>query len=238
MSFRLKKEESVVIIVGVLLIAVLVAGGIYKQSLDDKNKNKEFKVTAQKAGLLSLANPNFELEVNTPLDEKVETYINGSAVVLKDTKIDFTGVDITKLGHYKVIAKKGKELLEVPISIVDHTVPVISAKTEKFIFYLEANSTPQEVIDYALVSAIDNYDGDISAQVTGWPTQLPKKDEDIVYLISVKDSSGNVTEKNITVSYKTIKQAPAPTPTPVPAPKPVVPPTPEPTPVVPPTPEP
>ncbi|MEG2909781.1 MAG: hypothetical protein RR945_11200 [Erysipelotrichaceae bacterium] len=235
MSFRLKKEESVVVIVGVLLIAVLVAGGIYKQSLDDKNKNKEFKVTAQKAGFLSLANPNFELEVNTPLDEKVETYINASAVVLKDTKIDFTGVDITKLGNYKAIAKKGKELLEVPISIVDHTVPVMSAKTEKFIFYLEANSTPQEVIDYALVSAIDNYDGDISAQVTGWPTQLPKKDEDIVYLISIKDSSGNVTEKNIAVSYKTIKSKPTPAPTPVPTP--VVPPTPEPTPVVPPTPE-
>ena len=124
-------------------------------------------------------------------------YIRDNGKLVNDELIkvkQVSNVNTKVLGDYHVnyyITYKGKDYKLVRyVKVVDDKEPVLSVNVDK----VEKDYCTKESKTNLVYSAIDNYDGDIT-------NNIKVSDEGNKIVISVSDSSGNVTEKSISVSY-------------------------------------
>lgn len=214
---KFSKPEKVVLIGGVIVILLIVALGFAKQTFIDKKKkpfeapvaaqgtatdnNKNDKKTTGIEGI-TLKKASFQVEVNGTLDEKVASYVEADKEVLKDIELNFDQVDVTKLGSYTATLSYQDETIDIPIIVKDTKAPVITVSNSQVEFTLEPTSTIEELVTFVNATAEDNYDGVIASdQIKGWPTELSTISQTKTYTLQVKDSSGNVGKKDITVQY-------------------------------------
>ncbi len=103
-----------------------------------------------------------------------------------NVEIKYEGnVDSNQLGEYKVLytfSYKDKEIVkEQIVKVVDKQAPVLEIKTEDLKYCPNGKLLPYDI------SAIDDYDGDISEQI-----KITADKEKLIF--SIKDSSGNETK--------------------------------------------
>lgn len=208
---KFSKEERLVVLGGVLLILAVVVLGLVKQTYIDAKKEPYHSILAKETAKheqakttanMELKQSSFIYEVNTALNKKAAAYITASQTVLKKAKLDFAKVDMETPGTYRGSITYKQETLPISIIVKDSRPPVITTAHDHVPFTLEANSSVEEIKDYVDASAEDAYDGFIQGdQIRGWPAKLPKEAGTITYTLQVKDSSGNVGKKDITVLY-------------------------------------
>ena len=213
--FKFSKAEKIVLIGGVLVIVLIVALGFAKQTFIDSKKQpfqapetqengKEETSKQQSTNIegITLKKSSFNVEVNGTLSEKVSTYVEATDAVMKDVTIDFSKVDVTKVGSYTAVLSYQDQTIEIPIKVKDSKAPVITVTNSHVEFTLEATSNVNELVTFVNATAEDAYDGVIAAdQIRGWPTELPTTNQTKTYTLSVKDSSGNEGTKDIVVQY-------------------------------------
>lgn len=138
----------------------------------------------------------FTHEVNTELDQKASTYLDGA----KDdqAKVNFDKVDTKKLGKYDGIIKYDGTDYTINFEVKDTTKPVIKAKKTKFAFTLD---TSVEDVNKAInkeLTITDNYDKKFDALKV--IKEVPTEEKELVVKLSVKDTSGNKSDEvSITV---------------------------------------
>ena len=214
--FSLKKEEKVVILVGLSCILVIVMLGFAKKEFVHKDeyvpveldKKSDTDVEEEKVvntdtdkDKLSLKKDKFVYIIGTTLDQRAETYLSNDTKQLTEVELDFSQVNLTLPGTYKVTAKNKTDSVAFDVIVAQSVNPVISAEHESFYFVLEKDSKFQEVIDHAKVSAMDMYGNDITSKITGWKTTLPTTPQTITYNLSVEDKDGNKGIKDISIIY-------------------------------------
>lgn len=140
----------------------------------------------------------FTHEVNTELDQKASTYLDGA----KDdrAKVDFAKVDTKKLGKYDGTIKYDGTDYTIKFEVKDTTKPVIKAKKTKFAFTLDSSI---EDINKAInkeLTITDNYDKKFDALKV--IKEVPTEEKEVVVKLSVKDTSGNKSDEvSITIQY-------------------------------------
>lgn len=132
---------------------------------------------------------------------KAETYVNADTDALKAVKLDLSAVDMTTPGTYQASASLHKERVTFAIKVVEKAKPLMKAAHEDFQFVIETDSTMQEVIEYAGVTAVDSSGNDISASITGWDMELPTVAKTVTYQLRVKDAQGQEAKKSVRVQY-------------------------------------
>lgn len=212
---KFSKAEKIVLIGGIVMILLIVILGFAKQTLIDKNK-KPFEVPAGSevstddtdkntdSGIdgIKLKKTSFTVEVNGKLDEKITTYVSASDEIMKNIKISFDDVDVTKTGNYKASLSYDGKTIDIPIVVKDTTAPVIHVDYAAVEFTIEPTSTIDELKTFVNATAEDNIDGVIEASnIKGWPTELSSVNETKKYTLTVEDSSGNIGKQEITVQY-------------------------------------
>ena len=110
-----------------------------------------------------------------------------------------SNVDTKKLGDYYVnyyITYKRKDYMLIRnVKVVDDQAPELSVNVES----IEKDYCTKKSNTELKYTAVDNYDGDITDKI------IVNEDGDKI-LISVSDSSGNITEKNVDVKYTEIPE--------------------------------
>lgn len=103
-------------------------------------------------------------------------------------------LDIQKLGTYTVTIAYGKEDYKLKVKVVDKEKPVLKWKKKRLVFKLDTrlDKVNAAIRDNAVIT--DNYDKQFQA-FTGLKS-IPKSEKEVVFDVQVKDSSGNVSEKN------------------------------------------
>lgn len=212
---KFSKAEKIVLIGGIVMILLIVGLGFAKQTFIDKNK-KPFEVPAGSevstndtnkstdSGIdgITLKKTSFTVDLNGKLDTKTATYVTASDDIMKNIKIDFDAVDTTKPGKYQAVLSYDGDSVDIPIVVKDTTAPVITVSNAVVEFTIEPSSTLEELKTFVNATVEDDYDGTISSdKVEGWPTALSTVNETKKYTLTVKDSSGNVGKKEITVQY-------------------------------------
>ncbi len=136
-----------------------------------------------------------------------EEYTDAGAAAFKGGKdisadISVNGsVDTSKLGEYvieySVTSGKRQAKIKRTVKVVDTTAPNITLNGEAGITVSSINS-----FNDAGATATDNYDGDLTAQIT--VVSAKRSEELYEYIYSVTDSSGNKAEIIRTVNIKDI----------------------------------
>lgn len=201
--FRLKKEEKVVLMVGTLIIIGVITGGTLKANFvkQEPYVAKNIQVVEELASPITIKKNVFEVTVNSVLDEAAKTYVDASNANLEKVKLDFSKVDMKKIGKYNAVAIVGEERKSFIIEVVASKNPVIRVVHPSFQFILEQNSTMDEVKDYAKATATDSQGVDISDKITGWANSLPTKEGTITYTLTVKDAQGVIGNQKVVVQY-------------------------------------
>ena len=103
-------------------------------------------------------------------------------------------LDIQKLGTYTVTIAYGKEDYKLKVKVVDKEKPVLKWKKKRLVFKLDTklDKVNAAIRDNAVIT--DNYDKQFQS-FTGLK-RIPKSETEVVFDVQVKDSSGNVSEKN------------------------------------------
>ena len=176
----MKKKKTLIIIIGsffVFLFLLLIVNSSIKSSFVFYLNGSE--------------------EVNNEVlkdykEEGAEAFYKNGIFKKKNLKINISNeIDTTKLGTYYVTYKvkyKNKTYSKIrTVNIVDTTIPVINVNSNT------VNMCDGVSVDNFKYVALDNYDGNITKDVK---EKLTKK-----YLIlTVKDSSGNVTNKKVNLN--------------------------------------
>lgn len=142
---------------------------------------------------IQLRQKSFKVEVGEKLNKKTETYFNGNADKIK---INFSKVNIKKLGRYEVTAKNDQKKWKFKIVVVDTKAPTLKVSKKEYVFKLgeaDVNKVKSEVLSNIVVK--DNYDKNIDTELLFNNFTLPESEKRIDMPIVVKDSSGNESKK-------------------------------------------
>lgn len=199
--FQFKKEEKAVLAIGVLVIVIVLAAGLLKQKFVKAETYVPLAEDIQTVNAIAAKKDIFAIELNGKLSQEAETYVNADSDVLKNVKLDLSAVDVTTPGTYQASATLQKETVTFKIKVVENAKPVIQAAHADFQFVIEADSTMQEVREYANVTAADASGNDLSAAITGWDEELPAEAKTVTYELSVKDAQGQSAKKSVHVQY-------------------------------------
>ncbi|MEG0346378.1 MAG: hypothetical protein RR546_07930 [Erysipelotrichaceae bacterium] len=198
---KIQKEEKIILAVGLIIIIVLVCTGLYKQSVEPKKVDPISTVDKKPITDLTLKKENFPVEINTELKKDARIYLKGSEDALNKVMIDFRNVDNKKAGEYKARASLNDLVIEIPIVVADTKAPVIVPKHDSVLFTVNKDSKISEIAEYFKATATDEYDGDKTSYIKGYPTSFPSSDGVVTYKLTCKDLAGNVGEYNIQVNY-------------------------------------
>ena len=141
-------------------------------------------------------NNNLSLNVNNPYQDEGITIKRGNKVIdsNKYTIYKTENLDTTKLGKYtikyNIKYKRYHYELERTIEVVDTTPPVITTSKEK----VDKDYCKNKITNNFTYSASDNYDGDITNNVT-------KEEVNDKLILTVKDSSDNTVTKEVPINY-------------------------------------
>lgn len=140
----------------------------------------------------------FVHEVNTELDQKASTYLDGA----KDdqAKVDFTKVDSKKLGKYDGTIKYDGTDYTIKFEVKDTTKPVIKTKKTKFAFTLDTSVEDVNIAINKELTITDNYDKKFDTLKV--IKEVPTEEKEVAVKLSVKDTSGNKSDDiSITVQF-------------------------------------
>lgn len=180
-----KQNQKKAYAIGGGIIVVLIIAGIAVSSSMSKTKIKVKKDL-------------FVHEVNTELDQKASTYLDG----VKDdqAKVDFAKIDTKKLGKYDGVIKYDGTDYTIKFEVKDTTKPVIKAKKTKFAFTLDTSLDDVNKAINKELTITDNYDMKFDALKV--ITELPTEEKEVVVKLSVKDTNGNKSDEvSITVQF-------------------------------------
>ena len=167
-----KKSKILVIIISIV-IAILLVIGLLKFLVFPNIKINGKEVV--------------EVEYNTKYEDEGASATEFISKDISESIVTTGDVDTSKVGTYKIIYKvrRYKLMFEKTrtVKVVDKKAPVITLKGDKKIT-LCPNAEFKEIG----VSAIDDYDGDITDK-----SKTEVKDAEVVYTVS--DSSGNIAEE-------------------------------------------
>ncbi len=143
--------------------------------------------------VLLKGNNDIKLSYNSDYsDEGFEVLLNDKEVSYDelDSYDIISDVDTTKLGEYKVeynIKYRGRDYhFERIVRVVDEEAPTIETNMDEVTLGY-CNNELTSTLEY---KALDNFDGDITDKVK-------KSESDDKYILSVTDSNGNKTEKEL-----------------------------------------
>lgn len=199
--FQFKKEEKAVLAAGILIIVIVLAAGLLKQRFVKAETYVSQVEDSAPINAITAKKETFVLELNSKLSQKAETYVNADTDALKAVKLDLSAVDMTTPGTYQASASLHKERVTFAIKVVENAKPLMKAAHEDFQFVIETDSTMQEVIEYAGITAVDSSGNDISTSITGWDMELPTVAKTVTYQLRVKDAQGQEAKKSIRVQY-------------------------------------
>ena len=167
-----KKSKILVIIISIV-IAILLVIGLLKFLVFPNIKINGKEVV--------------EVEYNTKYEDEGASATEFISKDISESIVTTGDVDTSKVGTYKITYKvrRFKLMFEKTrtVKVVDKKAPVITLKGDKKIT-LCPNAEFKEIG----VSAIDDYDGDITDKI-----KAEVKDDEVVYTVS--DSSGNTAEE-------------------------------------------
>lgn len=199
--FQFKKEEKAVLAAGILIIVIVLAAGLLKQRFVKAETYVSQVEDSAPINAITAKKETFVLELNSKLSQKAETYVNADTDALKPVKLDLSAVDMTTPGTYQASASLHKERVTFAIKVVENAKLLMKAAHEDFQFVIETDSTMQEVIEYAGVTAVDSSGNDISTSITGWDMELPTVAKTVTYQLRVKDAQGQEAKKSVRVQY-------------------------------------
>lgn len=200
--FKLTKEEKVVLVVGILIMVLIVAGGTLKSKYGKTVTYIPKDISRiETANAMTLKKDIFKVAIDTKLSQDVGHYIQASSDDLAHMKLDLSKVKMSVLGKYPASAILGDTKLPFTVEVVQDIRPIFTLIHPNFQFVITNSSNIEEVIEYAGVSAKDRNNHDISKDITGWPDQLPKKSTIVTYTLTVKDKDGNAAKQKVQVQY-------------------------------------
>lgn len=207
-SGSLDRVEKTVLLIGILLIPVSFGLGFAKNATLHKEPYvsvmKESDASVKEASGLQLKSKEFTLKQHGDLSMDAADYFDGSSEQVKKVKLDLTDVDISEPGTYKAKASSGKKSYSFKIKVVKSDNPIITAQKSSFKYLIGSYSSIREVIEIAGVSAVDKDGNDLSEEISGWPKELPSKEGEKSYRLSVSDSYGNTGYLTVTIDFQKV----------------------------------
>lgn len=200
----MKKEEKIILLIGLLFVAIIVGLGLLTNKKDEADYVSKLEDTEEKEELkLPMVSDSFkvvqgsEISIN-PLDYFIVNENEASNIVM-----DISKVDRSVPGEYKIYADYLGEIIEIPIIVTqkDTVLPEITLEHD-FVIVTIGDSKIEEIIAFANAKATDNIDGDITSSITGWPTEVFDFESTHRYQLKVRDSSGNEASKELIVQYQ------------------------------------
>lgn len=197
---KLLKEEKVVLCITTLFVGLMIGFNIFGEKM-----SKDFIYHSNVPNLEEtfenlIVKENIQFEVYEEISNDISLYLEGEPTLLSQIHLDFSEVNNSQLGNYTVYAKYKKEVIEIPVAVVDTTVPEIHVVNNHFVWYMEEGETIEDVMNYVNVTVSDNYDSDL--QVEEWIKELPNEPKEEIYLIQVKDHSGNESSVEVVITYE------------------------------------
>ena len=185
------------------IVAVSQTKDVYRMEMSgEEHVTLEFGSDYEDAGFVLYKNDKI-LEVD---EKKGITEEDISSGVKVDNQVDFE-----KLGEYKIIytlVYDDLQIFERTVKIVDTVNPEIK------IDHSEESIFEGEDYEEAVVTASDNYDGDLTDAIVVEGKVDPGKAGVYEVLYNVEDSSGNTAQAALKVTIKEVIVEPEPTPTP------------------------
>lgn len=148
---------------------------------------------------VKLDQDTFVINVNSELDKKAESYLKGMKNPEQATA-DWDKVDMSKIGLYDVTIKYKGEEYKIRFDVRDKEKPVLKLSKTEFEFTLDTSLEDVNKVINEAVTVTDNYDKKFEAIKV--VSELPKEIGEQTYHISVKDTTGNESDKvQIKVTY-------------------------------------
>lgn len=209
---KLDKIEKLVLLCGVLLILLIGGIGVLKgftskpegyvsnETADETTAREE---EDEEKGV-SLKKDRFTMKVNGALDQDASGYFEGSVAELKKVEMDFSGVNTNAVGTYTVKAAYKDRDFDFSLEVEQSENPIMGAYQTSFKYLIGAYSSMDEVRSLAGVTALDKDGRDISADVIGWPKELPSENGKKTYRLQATDVYGNTGYIDITVDFQLV----------------------------------
>lgn len=140
-----------------------------------------------------LKSGEIEIPVHKELDLSASCFFDSVDKTDKVT-VKSGNLDIQKLGTYSITIAYGNEDYKLKVKVVDKERPILKWKKKRLIFKLGSNldKVNDAIRDNAVIT--DNYDKKFQSFAgLKW---IPESDKEVVFDVQVKDSSGNLSEKN------------------------------------------
>lgn len=148
---------------------------------------------------VKLDQDTFVINVNSEFDKKAESYLKGMKNPEQATA-DWDKVDMSKIGLYDVTIKYKGEEYKIRFDVRDKEKPVLKLSKTEFEFTLDTSLEDVNKVINEAVTVTDNYDKKFEAIKV--VSELPKEIGEQTYHISVKDTTGNESDKvQIKVTY-------------------------------------
>lgn len=192
------KEERLVLLIGIPIIILMLALGLTK-SIWSPDKDVEIKDVSN----VSLLAKEIQAEAGDEISTDITNYLKGDESELKLWSVDLSKVENTKVGKYSAYVRKDKEKIKFTVKIVDTKAPVITLNKSSVEWLLDGTGTVDTLKAEIGAKAIDIVDGDVSANIIGWPESLPTGAGDVTYTLVIKDAAGNESSVAIRVVYST-----------------------------------
>ena len=140
-----------------------------------------------------LKSGEIEIPVHKELDLSASCFFDSVDKADKVT-VKSGNMDIQKLGTYSITIAYGNEDYKLKVKVVDKERPILKWKKKRLIFKLGSNldKVNDAIRDNAVIT--DNYDKKF--QSFAGLKRIPESDKEVVFDVQVKDSSGNLSEKN------------------------------------------
>lgn len=142
---------------------------------------------------------DFEINVNTEVSTDITKYLDG--VKNPDqVKVDWKIVDTTKIGDYDVMINYKDNDYKLTFHVSDKEKPVLKLSKTEFEFTLDTSIDDVNKTINESITITDNYDKKFEPVKA--VTELPKETGEQTYNLSVKDTTGNESDKvQIKVNY-------------------------------------
>lgn len=186
-------KKKYVLISLISIIFVLIGISIFYIVRINKVKPTFASLNQDSSGKVDLV---VKQDVLSPyIDEDVTLKLGDKTIDKSKYKVTKTGiVDTSTLGTYEIeyTIKYSYRTIKVKktIEVVDQTAPELTVNVDE----VDRDFCSKKIKQNIVYSAIDNYDGDITSNVT-----VEEGEDKLIY--SITDSSGNTSTKEVNINY-------------------------------------
>ncbi len=187
----MKKKYVLISLISIILILISIS--IFYIVRINKVKPTFASLNKDSSGKVDLV---VKQDVLSPyIDEDVTLKLGDKTIDKSKYKVTKTGiVDTSTLGTYEIeyIIKYSYRTIKVKktIEVVDQTAPELTINVDE----VDRDFCSKKIKQNIVYSAIDNYDGDITSNVT-----VEEGEDKLIY--SITDSSGNTSTKEVNINY-------------------------------------